>query len=271
MVNVFEYLEPSDYLKDSLKVLKEGNSSFSLRAWAKQLGMKSHAPLHDILNKKRKIPKNLVPVLIKSLKLSGKQREYFEALVDFQRAKSIQEKEFYQNRLKKLAPGELLEINDVEAYKYLTDPIHFILAEMTQLKNFEINPLWIKQHLRLPQNLKDISDIIDRLKRLSIIEEQDNKVIKNAAHIYTKIEIESAVRQNYHKHCSRLAQEQISKQELAEKEFNSICFNVEKKNLPQLKETIRDFINKTIEEFEAPPHQGDETYQLNIQLFSLSK
>jgi uncharacterized protein (TIGR02147 family) len=271
MINIYNYLDASLLLKDSLGELKKKNSAFSLRAWAKQLGMKSHAPLHDILNGKRKVPKKLVIPITKSLKFDGKEAKYFEALVDFQRSKSHEEKELYRDRLEKLAPGELREVDDLEAYKFITDPMHIVISELTQVKGFKCTPPWIKQNLRINQNLKDIEETLKRLKTLDIIEEKNGKTIKNPKHIYTKLEIESTAIQQYHKLCGQMAMDQISKQSIDEKEFNAIAFNIQKKNLPKIKESIREFINQLIEEYEAPSHKGDETYQLNMQLFSLSK
>jgi len=271
MINIYDYLEPADYLKDKLAEIKKNNAGFSLRAWAKHLGMKSHGPLHAILNKQRNIPKKLVPVLIKSLKLDKKAEKYFEVLVDFQRSKTPTEKDFYLERLQQLSPKPLREINDLEAYKYITDPIHIIIAELTQLKNFQDNPVWIKQHFRLNQNLREIEIILNRLKSLGVIEKKGEKINKPVQHIYTKFEIESSDIQNYHKTCSHMAIDQISKQDISEKEFNAIAFNIKKKDIPKMKEQIREFINNLVDEYEAKPHQGDETYQLNLQLFSLSK
>lgn len=271
MINIFNYLDPAEYLKDSHKELKTLKPSFSIRAWARQLGMKSHAPLHDVLNKRRMVPKKLIPKLCKSLQLEGRHKDYFEALVEFQRSKSYEEKEFYKQKLDKLSPSKQREISDLEAYKYITDPHHIIISELTQLKHFQPTAGWVKQHLRFSKNLKEIEDIYNRLKKLEIIEEKNNKVIKTTEHIYTKDEIKSEAIQQYHKICADLAKEQISKQDLSEREFNSIAFNIKKESLPKIKEAMREFVNRLIDEHEAKAHQGDETYQLNMHLFSLSK
>ena len=159
MINIFNYLDPAEYLKDSHKELKTLKPSFSIRAWARQLGMKSHAPLHDVLNKRRMVPKKLIPKLCKSLQLEGRHKDYFEALVEFQRSKSYEEKEFYKQKLDKLSPSKQREISDLEAYKYITDPHHIIISELTQLKHFQPTAGWVKQHLRFSKNLKEIEDI----------------------------------------------------------------------------------------------------------------
>lgn len=271
MINIYDYIDPSEYLKDHLKMVKERNSAFSLRAWAHQLGMKSHGPLHAILNGKRNIPKNLVPTLLKSLKLEKKEKEFFEVLVDIQRSKTTDEKELYLAKLQKLSPTPLREIKDIEGYKAITDPLHFMISELSQLKGFRPEVGWMKTHLRSNQNMKDIEDAFNRLVRLGILKEKNGKYHKEVEHLYTKYEIKSESVQACHRFFSQLAMEEITKQTLSEREFNTISFNIQKKDLPEVKEQIRDFVNQLIENFEAPTHQGDETYHLNTQFFSLSK
>ena len=258
-------------MKDFLSELKKKNSAFSLRAWAKQLGMKSHAPLHDILNGKRKVPKKLVPPLLKSLKLDTKSIKYFEAMVDLQRSKSEEERELYRERLSKLAPTELRTIDDLETYKVISDPLHIILSELSQVKNFRSNSGWMKQHMRLNLNMRELETMYSRLINLDVLTEKNGKVSKTAKHLYTTLETTDEVRQNYHSTCAQLGQDLISKLPLEKKEFNSVAFNLKSKDIPKVKERLREFMNDLIEEFEAPSQKGDETFQLNLHLFSLSK
>jgi uncharacterized protein (TIGR02147 family) len=271
MINVYNYIDPSVFLKDHLEELKTKNSAFSLRAWAKQLGMKSHAPLHDILNGKRKVPKKLIPPLLKSLKLDAKATKYFETLVDLQRSKSEDEKELYLERLKKLSPAEMRSVNDLETYKVVSDPIHLILSELSQLKSFDPNPTWMKQNFRVNYNMRDLENMYARLHSVGLLFDKNGKVHRSTRHLYTTLETTSESVQKYHTVCSQLGQDLISKLPLEKKEFNSVALNLKNKDIPKIKERLREFMNDLIDEFEAPAHKGDETYQLNLHLFSLSK
>lgn len=270
MLAIYDYLDPASFLKDALEEKKKVNSSFSLRSWALRLGMKSHGPLHAMLSNQRNIPKKYVPLLIKSLGLDKKEAKFFELLVDLQRAKSIEEKEVYLERLKLLSPKELREVNDIDAYKYITEPLHIIVAEMTMLPKFKNSLGWIKSHLRPNINLNDLENIIERLLSLGILKKgKNNKLIKQVAHIYTAKEIMSKAVQEYHKKMGALAIEEISKQDIDQREFNAISFNIKKNDLPKIKEAIREFSDSLVQDFES--ETGDETYHLNIQFFSLTK
>jgi uncharacterized protein (TIGR02147 family) len=271
MLDIYSYLDPAKFLADKLEEKKLNNSSFSLRAWAKQLGMKSHGPLHAILKGQRSIPKNLVPLFIKAIKLNKSEGKYFEALVDYQRAKNITEKDFYHERLKALAPRPLREINDIENYKYVTDPMHFIILEMSELAKFKADPIWIQKHLRLNISLRDIEEILQRLYNLELLKKENGKTKKQVKHIYTTQEVKDKAVQIFHKRCSENAISQIEAQEIEDREFNAITFNIKKQDLKKIKETIREFVNNIVSEYESPPETGEETYHLNVQFFSVSK
>ena len=77
--------------------------------------------------------------------------------------------------------------------------------------------------------------------------------------------------QLYHKKMGTLAIEQISEQHIDDREYNAISFNINKKDLPKIKEYIREFSDQMVQEFEAKSKEGEETYHLNVQFFSLTK
>lgn len=210
-------------------------------------------------------------MIIKSLKLSAKEAKFFELLVDYSRPKSIEEKDFYHEKLQALSPKELREVNDIEAYKYITEPLHIIIAEMAELNVFKNSVGWIKGRLRPHINLKDAEEIIERLINLEILKKEGNKLKKQIQHIYTSKEVMSKAVQLYHKKMGALAIEQISEQSIDEREFNAISFNIKKKDLPKIKEFIREFSDQMVQNFEAKSGEGEETYHLNVQFFSLTK
>tara|TARA_B100001971_G_scaffold215195_1_gene260237 strand:+ start:61887 stop:62297 length:411 start_codon:yes stop_codon:yes gene_type:complete len=98
-MNIYTYTEPEIYLKDMLYMKKRKNPQFSLRAWARLLGMKTHTPLQLMLASKRPIPKKYIPLFGKSLTLSLDEIEYLELMIDHQRAKNPKAKELAKKKM----------------------------------------------------------------------------------------------------------------------------------------------------------------------------
>lgn len=101
-MNIYAYGRPEIYLKDKLQEKKGKNPQFSLRAWARLLGMKTHTPLQLMLASKRPIPKKYIPLFGKSLELSASELEYLEVMIDLQRAKKNEDKEHFFQKMQKL-------------------------------------------------------------------------------------------------------------------------------------------------------------------------
>lgn len=271
MLSIFNYIEPASFLNDVFEEKRKTNPLFSLRSWAKQLGMKSHGPLHAMLNGQRAIPKKYIPKLLSSLKLNAKEIKYFEALIDFSRAKNMEEKEFYHQRLQSLSPKELREVEDLVAYKYHVDPLHHIIGEMTELKDFKDSLPWIKSHMRINPNMLEIEEALNRLLSLGVLKRDNGKLQKQIQHIYTKNDIMDKAIQQYHMRMGQIAIDQIEKQPVEEREFSGVTFNIHKKDLPKIKEALREFSDQLIQSFEAKSKEGEETYHLNLHFFSLTK
>lgn len=98
-MNIYTYNRPEIYLKDMLAAKKERNPQFSLRAWARLLGMKTHTPLQLMLASKRPIPKKYIPLFGKSLNLNDEEVVYLEAMIDNQRARTEADKTAAKTRM----------------------------------------------------------------------------------------------------------------------------------------------------------------------------
>lgn len=272
MIDIFQYVKTSTILKDRYEDKKRANPSFSIRSWANQMGLKSHGSLQQILADKRTLPKKYVPALSKSLDFTNDELIYFETLVDFEKSKTQEERELYYNRLSRLRPNNKeVSILEVENYKYLENPLHAIIRTMMDRKDFSSNPSWIKKQLRVQTTELEIKEVLKRLEGLELVQNKSGKLIKTKSQVRNKLDTPSKAVQEHHKKISTIAAEQISLQDVAEREFNTYCLNMDKRNMPQAKERIRSFIKDFMNEFELETNEYTETYNLNLQLFSLTE
>ena len=122
-------------MRERFQLKKAKNSSFSVRAWAIHMGLASHGGLQQVLAGKRTVPKKYIPHIIQSLGLNRKEAVYFETLVDFEKAKSIEEKQIYYNRLTNLRPNKKeIQYLEIENFKYFQNPLHSIISVMIEKK-----------------------------------------------------------------------------------------------------------------------------------------
>ncbi|MCB9082710.1 MAG: TIGR02147 family protein [Bdellovibrionaceae bacterium] len=273
MLSIYSYSEASQFLRDAWKEKKKRNPAFSMSAWAKQLGLENSSPLSLAFKGKRSLPKKYLPQVVQTLGLSGEEGLYLEALVDLSKAKTTPQRLFYLNRLKKLAPESELSRQVVDEYKFLSEPLHTAIIEMTDLKNFRPDPKWIHQKLRLSATLDEVTEALGRLIELKLLKQDfsSGKLYKTHAFLTTENDVADLGTKKFHEAISKFAAEQVYEQSLDEREFGSYSFNLKKGQMSKAKKKIRKFLDEFFQEFEAPAGEGDDTYQFNVQLFRVTK
>lgn len=270
-LTVFNYDDPALYLRDAWNKKRVFNKNFTVRAWAKQLGISSHGSFYQIIQGKRPLPKKFVMPLSQSLELDAKEALYLETLIDYRKAKSLAMKAHYSERLKEIAPGEKLSFYEIEAFHCLKNPLNGAIVELTNVADFKLDAVWIKERLTIKASVSEIQKSLDSLFELGLLK-MDESGKARPAHklLHTKQDVKNEALQEYHKNVLALGAEQISKQDVKEREYNATAMGIKKSDLPKIKEEMRSFLNDMISKYESPEGEAEEIYQLGIQFFGLT-
>lgn len=271
-VNIFEFDSSSLFLRSVWERKRVFNKSFTLRAWAKQLGISSYGTLHQIIKGMRPFPKKYAMALGESLGLDAKEILYFETLIDYEKAKSLKEKEHFLKRLKELAPGEKVTTHEVDTFQYLKNPLNGAIIEMSSLHGFKADPNWIKEHLVIRTTVNEIKEALRLLCDLGFLKFDEYGDLKRQyVKIRSRNDVKSEALREYHKSVLAHAADALETQDVMEREFNSVAFGIKKSSLPKIKQNIRNLIEEIIQEHEASDGEAEEIYQFSNQFFKLTK
>ncbi|MCB0393350.1 MAG: TIGR02147 family protein [Bdellovibrionales bacterium] len=263
---------PSEMLREKWTQKKTKNPKLSIRSWAGRMGIRSHAHLQEMLSGKKPIPKKYIPRFVETLDLNSREGLYLETLIDLDRAKSEEEKAIYLQRITDLFPKKARALNEIEAFHFLRDPLHTILLEMVDLEDFQSDEKWIQSRLYFYRSIKDIRAALDVLLSLKLIEREPNgHIAKKSSHLTNVRDVPRSGVKEYHKRVSELASKAVFNQPVESREFNAYSFNIKESSIPQAKIRIRKFIEAFLQEFESKSGEGEETYQLNVQMFSTTQ
>lgn len=271
-VQIFNYETAEEFLSAAYRNKKRRNSTFSMRAWARKLGLASNATLSLMLAGKRPIPRKYIHVFASELGMTSKESLYFESLVEMAKAKNAKARVYYQERAHSFRPNSGISFIEIESFQTLSHPLHMGLLEMIDLKECTSNIKSIRESLRVPTSLNEIEEALARLLLLGLVEKSPTGLFsKTHSSISTRPDIADEGSQEYHRRISIQASEAVSQQDICEREFNGYAINIKKESIPRAKELIRQFIADFAKEVEAVPKTGEETYQLNVQFFALTK
>jgi uncharacterized protein (TIGR02147 family) len=268
---VFDYNDPVDFLNASLKVMQVKNPQFSMRAWGKQLGLGHVAMLSMVLNRKRKLLPSLSGKISEQFLKQGRftqdESRYFDMLVLFSNASSMEEKNFYQRILSELRPDRQFSTLDLDRIRFISDWYHIAILEMTYLKDFNSDPQWIRLRLGDSVNESQVKDAIDRLIRLDLLKVTEMGLKKSQDSLESPTDIPNAALREFHAQMIRKALEALERQAIQDREVSSQTMAISKERLPEAKMMIRKF-RRDMSKF-LQTDQNDGVYQLNIQLFDV--
>src|SRR5271157_1844675 len=114
--NIYTYLDYRHYLNDLFASLRDANQSFSFRAFAKMAGSSSPNFLQLIRDRKLNIRLSGIHALSQAVKLTIRERRFFEYLAAFDHAKTHDEKDRYFRSI--LQAREYREIRTLDREQY---------------------------------------------------------------------------------------------------------------------------------------------------------
>jgi uncharacterized protein (TIGR02147 family) len=236
-------------LKIELEQRKKANAAYSLRAFARYLGV-SPAALSQLISGKRGLSLKRLNSLLEKLGLTPEESSRALRKLKRRRAESSQVTVLKEDR-----------------FRLITDWYHYAILSLGDLPDCKADPRWIAQRLGI--RASDANEALARLQRLGLIKIQNGRYKQLSGSIRTTTDVPSSSIRRYHKNILGLAQSRIDEVPVEKREFTSITMAISTKNLEKAKKLTREFkreLSDLLDEGEL-----DEVYQLSIQLFPLSK
>jgi uncharacterized protein (TIGR02147 family) len=125
---VHSYTDYRLFLRDYLAEQKKLNTRYSQRLFAKRAGLSSMGFLSEVLSGKRHLSPNAILRFAKVMKLKGQDLAFFECLVAFNQAKSMEERNHHFSRLAVMKGGKV-DLVGTERYEFYRHWYHSALRE----------------------------------------------------------------------------------------------------------------------------------------------
>jgi uncharacterized protein (TIGR02147 family) len=269
---LFEYSDYRKFLMDFYAQKKLANPGYSHRVFAKQAGLSSPSHLLMIINGDRNLSIKTIEKFAEGLKLSNKEKKYFELLVLFNQTSDLQTKAKYFSEIMTLKiNSKKLHKLEKEQFDFLSKWFVVAIYVLVDIPGFKTDATWIAKRLGGIITSSQAMEAVESLIKLGMLEKTDDGTLKQASGAVTvPDDTKSVAVYNYHQAMIRMAQDALRLLPVQDREMNGATISIPIDKLPELKEKIRAFrkeINRLASSFENP----DEVFQLNIQLFPLTK
>lgn len=275
-LEVYSYLDYREFCRDFYTQKKQEDPKFSYRKFAKRAEV-APSYLKLVMDGRRNLSPEMSIRFGYGMELTEKEIEYFENLVRFNQAVSLEDKSHYFERLRRKRTRSLKSLSLAEAAALLSH--WYVLAIKELVVNLNtIDPVKIQSSLRrrLPESL--IRQTISDLETLGWVECHENIWRSRAAQIKFPDEVKSYVVRSFHRQMLEIASEAIE-DEIDQREYGAAVFSFPKQKLPQLKEKIKEFqadlvsfVQDISDQSMADEDKSDQNiYYFGVQCFSLQR
>jgi uncharacterized protein (TIGR02147 family) len=255
--SIIHYMEAQLYLQKTLREkldeLKTKNNSFSLRAFSRLLGV-SPASLSEFLNGKRALSQKMIMKMADRLCLSPDE---FTTLSD----KLVRDKNGIDH---KIPDRKTIQVQN-DQYYLVADWHYYAILCLAETDNFESDSAWIAK--RLKTNQKKVSDALERLLRIGLLEYDNNGHLKyQDITITTSEDMPNTSIKKRHSDTLDAAKESLFTDDVMLRDMSSATMAIDPKKLPQAKKMIREFQDRLCEFLEAGGDKS-EVYEVSMQIF----
>ncbi len=233
-----------EILKNTLVERATKNSSYSLRAFARDLNL-SVSYLSEVLTSKKMLKPKFIEQVKKNLKLNETDAYIFEQSC------------LYENNGKETPT----EIHD-EDFNEINDPLVFTLLSTFFLDDFENSVQWISNKLRIDKNKCD--QLIQNLVKKNILEIDNGEISRKSLNFIVKNFSNPKKLREFHQKCLHKIGYSISYTPSDRIHLNHLSFAINPEKLEQFRERTDKYIDDVEKLMETGPQK--DLYNLGVYL-----
>lgn len=220
-------------IKENFSLKQRANPQYSLRAYAKYLGVHS-STLSQVLTGKRRLPIKNAAIVASKLNLGPTERTLFlESL--YQLKTSLDDIKIDQN-------DERFMIDESYA-KVIAEWEHYAVITLFDVDGFKANADEISNRLAITKNRSEV--VLNNLLTCGLVKRTDEgKLIKAHSKIRTTEDITSQALKESHLETLEMGKTKLEEIEVELRDFSTMTIAMDLKRMPEVKTIIREFRQK---------------------------
>lgn len=271
MKPIFKYIDFRVFLDDFYNEKKKTVRTFSYRYFAQKAGIKSPIFLKQVIEGKRNLTRRMIEQFIPAVGLTKKESLFFKNLVLFNQAKNAPEKQEHYSVMISMMEYVTEHQLTSDHYRYFEHWYTSVIRELVCLYDFKNNYELIAQSVFPPIKACDVQKSIELLLRLNLVTQQGRGIYRQTdTAIISSDPMVALARRSFNSQMidrAHNANETLSPEERnvsgITMGISKACYDVILAEVAAFKERIKVIVNQE--------ERCSQVYQLNLQLFPLSK
>lgn len=268
--SIYDYTDYRLFLKDIYNYKKTLDKKFSHRFIANHVRATSSGWFSDVINGRINLTRTYQMSLSKLLHLRQRESDFFEALVDYAQAGSLDEKSRYMQKIisfKEVNPS-LIGQKQFEFYSkwYIT-----AIRELLLFYDFKDDYKALGKMLNPSIRPNEAQQAVDILLSLGFVKKDSNGFLRPVTKTITK---DTAFRSvhwgNFVTSMMKLAIESVDRHDADIRDISAVTINLSQENFQLAKAHIEELRRRLLALAEQDSSENT-VFQCNIQIFPLSK
>lgn len=272
MINVFEFQNYREYLRDYYNEQKNLKKNFSYRTFSKKAGIATSSFLFHVIEGKRNLTKTSVVKISTAIGHDREEADFFENLVFFNQAQTIAEKTLYYGRLIEIRKPIDIALVPKNRYEYYGSWYHSVIRELITLIDFKDDFDQLGAFLIPPIRGSEAKKSVSLLQKLGFIERDKDGIYHQTQRlINSKVGAREAfIIEKFQMEMLQVALKAYDFTPVHKRMTLSTTFSISTETFDLFKLRLRE-LQRQFLEISRLDHNPSAVYQLTVNLFPISR
>lgn len=270
MKSIYEYINYREFLGDYYNYQKASATKFSHRIWAAAAGFSASNFIKNVIDGKKDLGPSSIPKMIQACCMKKKEGEYFALLVAFAKAKKDSDKNRCFQQISDVRNRRKVEALSEKQYRYYSKWYYPVVREIIVGKKVGVDFSELAKIVQPEISYSAFANAINELLKIGLIYIKDGQYHQSSNLIKKEIGVISLAVRNYQADMMDHAKRVLRELPPEERSISSVTLKYSKDRYNELAERIDEF-RKELLQMAAGDEDSDTVYQINLQLFPLSK
>ncbi len=269
--NLFEYNDFRQYLTDYQKARQANDKSFTKSYFSQCMMLPNTRSYFNDVQKGKRVTATFIERFINVIGFKKDEAQFFRALVKFNQAENISERELYFEQLISLNKTPKKTV-DKKTYTYYKNWYNSAIRALLNIYDFDKDYKSLAKKVFPAITVKQAKESIQLLRTLKLIEKNSQGFYKpTEKSIATSDYIRNEVILQYQLKCLELAKSAIVKNKKQKQIIATNTISVSEKGLELIQKKVQKFRSEIRSLVHKDEHEANTVYQLDILLFPNSK
>lgn len=248
MQNIFDYNDFREFLKDYYEEQKAKKTGFTYARFSQSAKIRSPNYYKLVMDGQKNLTAGNLVKFSLALKFEDQEKDFFEALVQFNQSTNKTEREYFFDRLKRLRESRngCLTRKMLEEYEFesISSWTYHAVMLLTHLETFRESPRWISSKLYGLVSESEVVAILARLEAIGLLKRDANGRLRQShKRIKTRPDLQRQSAAIFYEGLLARASQGLKIGLPNEREYGAYMVGISPEQLPELRRKVREFMS----------------------------